>query len=104
MSLVVPLQAPPLLGGRELDLGLDRELVPGPELEGPCPLGGSGRAGTSDLERSLASRVTSGSVDARCVSSEFQGSGVLHAGQASRTSSTGAPHDGQRRAGVTGRF
>ena len=51
-----------------------------------------------------ASRVTSGSADASRVSPEFQGRGTSQEGQVSRASSTGAPHDGHLRAGLTEGF
>ena len=50
------------------------------------------------------SRVRSGSPEARRVSPEFHGSAVSQEGQVSRAASTGAPHDGHLRAGLTGGF
>jgi hypothetical protein len=50
------------------------------------------------------SRVTSGSADASRVSPEFQGRETSQEGQVSLASSTGAPHDGHLRAGLTEEF
>ena len=50
------------------------------------------------------SRVRSGSPEARRVSPEFHGSAVSQEGQVPRAASTGAPHDGHLRAGLTGGF